>query len=268
MKKINQKGQATLLAILIITTISIVTAVGVSSRQNAALKRSSYTKQTDQGFACANSAVDTALLCIRTKEEANLDPVTCTISSPVTLTGGACSYQYSVSSYTPDASGILKYPSIQRDSVLQIRTEKVNDIQISWNSTAFLEISHIYRDGGDYKMDKYLVKRTNDSAPSGVTVGDGFSNWSGPSFYVLSSPAFFLHDSESILRIRPYFADALDVQIKSNDGDFATLSQGFKITAKGTAGAVIRNLEVIRTNPQLPAIFDYVLYSEEGSITK
>ena len=260
--KFSSKGQATLLAILIATAVAVVTAVGVTSRQNSSVRRSTYTAQTDQAFSCANSSVDSALLCIATAEKNGSSPLSCVESNTV-LSDSNCTYSYTVSNLN-DAT--IKLSTLTKDSVQQFNTSNNNSATFRWRKiqssgdNPALEITQAYEQSGNYNMQKTAVRC--GSVPSGVSV-DGFSSATpdGSGYCTLNYPLTL--SSNSLVRVKPLFAGA-EVNFTISNAQ----NQGYKITAQGVAGGTVRNIEVLRMNPQLPSIFDYVLYSEEGSITK
>lgn len=263
-------GQATLLAILIATAVAVVTAVGVTSRQNSSIRRSTYTAQTDQAFSCANSAVDVALLCISNAEQSGNNPLSSCASNNASLSASNCTYSYTVSSIT---GGTINISTLPKDSVQQFNTSGTTSIDVRWRKSSSdasvpqpaIELTYAYQSGTNYNMDK-VAWSYNGAFPSGVST-EGFTSVSNISGGFATTTYNFPGGASnpSLVRIKPLFSDA-ELTVTINGASVP--AQGYRITTQGVAGGTVRNIEVLRMNPQLPAIFDYVLYSEEGSITK
>jgi len=280
-----QSGQTTLLVVLMVMAVSLGIGIAVSQRSNTSIRKSTYTSQTDQAFSCANSAVEKALLCIKDKEDAGLDPTLtseCDGSALSNLqdSGGKdiCSLSYTISSLTMPSTDVnqLIFEKIPKDAVQQIDTSTGGSLVLNFKSLqgidnpSAIEVTEAYLDttDGTYKMKKWAYGCDNGtgSFPSSDLTGFTMANTltvNGVDFCHVDLSSSFVTSPESLVRIRTYLDDVtLGVY-----GD-ASNNLGFLVNASGTAGTVVRNLEVKRMNPQLPPIFDYVLYSEEGSITK
>ena len=244
---------------------SLLVGLAVSQRAGSGIRRSTYTGQTDQAFSCATSGVEDALLCVTDKEKAGQDPTTC-VKPPQDLT--SCSYSYTVSSLT-DTS--ITIDLLEKDSVQQFNVAGDASVKVTWgvNSSGGekpgIEISYVYKNGTAFEMKKsaYIcngIPNTSDHSPTPT----GFTSSTAVSEKCSQTITLGSTNSPAVLRIRPFFSD-VSLTVGGLSG---SNSQGYKINSQGTAGTVTRNIEVLRMNPQLPAIFDYVLYSEEGSITK
>ena len=264
---LNQKkpGVATLAAVTIVMFTSLLVGLAVSQRAGSGIRRSTYTGQTDQAFSCATSGVEDALLCVTNEEKAGGDPTSCSASNtPLS----SCSYSYTVSNLVDTT---LTIDLLEKDTVQQFNVSGDSTVNVTWgvNSSGGekpgIEISYIYKNGTDYEMKKsaYIcngITSTSDHSPSPT----GFSSSTAISEKCSETITLGAANSPAVLRIRPFFSDIS----LSTSGLSGSNSQGYKIASQGTAGTVTRNIEVLRMNPQLPAIFDYVLYSEDGSITK
>lgn len=272
-----KSGQATLLAILIVSAVAIVTAVGVATRQSIGVRRTTYTSQTDQAFGCANSAVDAAMLNIKEKEEAGINPSGDSVSGQTLQdedSSDICTYSYDISDLTADSGGI-SIAKLPRDAVQQFTTDGASNVGITFTKLTTpegedpnvgLEVTVAYQESsGDTGVQKVLgycgispdtTKGFTNITPDALTKKCTLN----VDFGALGVPS----GAQSIIRIRPYY-DSVTLEVS---GLPAGVSQGYLISAHGVSGTVQRNIEVMRMNPQLPAIFDYVLYSEEGSITK
>ena len=264
---ITLRGQATLLAILIATAVAVVTAVGVTSRQNSSVRRSTYTAQTDQAFSCANSAVDVALACITNVEKSGGSPLTnCTTAATGTaLSGSNCTFNYTVSNLTDSTINIS---TLTKDSVQQFNTSGNSTALVRWRKiqssadNSALELTFAFENpAGTFSMQKTAV--SCGTPPSGISIS-GFGSPLTPDGNGYCTLSYGITNfPNSIVRVKPLFSSVELTFTLSNPQN-----QGYKINATGVAGGTVRNIEVLRMNPQLPSIFDYVLYSEEGSITK
>lgn len=259
----KKPGIATLVAVTIVMFTSLLVGLAVSQRAGSGIRRSTYTGQTDQAFACATSGVESALLCITNEEKAGRDPATCA-QTDIDLT--SCKYKYTVRKLTDDAVNI---DLLEKDSVQQLDVSGRSNITLEFginnadDSNPGLEVSYIYKNGSAYEMKKFAYLCPIGGASKTHNSMSGFDSLPVSSSKC-SKTITLDNKSPAIVRIRPYFAD---INLKVS-GLGTTNMQGYSVSSSGTAGTVTRNVEVLRMSPQLPAIFDYVLYSEEGSITK
>ena len=268
----NRKGQTTLLMVLMVMVVSLGVGLAVSQRTATNIRKTTNVKQTEQAFGCAQTGIDKALLCIKDKETAGGDPkADCSATDTPLIENSktVCTYTYTVGDYLPDSAGSLEFKNLPKDAVQQLITNNVSSINVKWKplkegDSTGLEVTYAYKDGSDYKMEKFFNWCGN--SPSNFTGftpltpdGEGYCNTD------LSFPSPV--SNESLVRIRTYGGD-VNLIVSSSDADFSGIVQGYLIKSTGSAGTVKRTIQVARMNPQLPAIFDYVLYSEEGSITK
>lgn len=270
-----KSGQATLLAILIISAVAIVTAVGVATRQNIGVRRTTYTSQTDQAFGCANSGVDKAMLCIKEAEEGGDDPILDCVENDVALQDEdsveICKYSYTVSNLVPEA-GKISLAKLPRDAVQQFAADPGSNLTIEFAKFSDdlpdvgLEVTVAYEEtSGNTGVEKVLEYcGTAPQTASGFNELTPDATTKSCTFNVNLSDIGVPSGAETIVRIRPYYGSVT----LAVSGLPESVSQGYLISSHGVSGTVQRNIEVMRMNPQLPAIFDYVLYSEEGSITK
>ena len=289
-----QKGQTTLLIVLMVMAVALGIGVAVSQRSTTNLRGGTFTNQTDQAFSCANSGVEDALLCVKTEETAgNPLPGACATATETLYDDGTnvasatnnpvCGYKYDVAELRADSTivsgkSVLSFKKLPKDSVQQFITTGMDQIQIYWanfhdiTNPAAIEITHAYYDGTEYKMEKWAY-----TCPSAIADVTGFelkglvdtdidadTNDDSCDTGLIN----IISSAESIVRVRSYIDDISFSILSPSSGGFDSIVQGYQIDSQGTAGTVQRNIQVYRMNPQLPPIFDYVLYSEEGSITK
>ncbi len=264
-----KKGQTTLLMVLMVMVVSLGVGLAVSQRTATNIRKTTNVKQTDQAFSCAQSAVEVALKCIKDKESSSQDPTSCSASNQY-ISGDTtnCNYSYTVENYKA-SSGSLEFKLLPKDAVQQLKTTGVDSLTVKWkpldsSSTSGVEVTEAYKtSSSNYSMEKNFF--WCGSSPANIT---GFTeinaNGSGYCEKTISLNGGAL---ESLVRIRSYGGD-INLTVSSSDNDFNNIVQGYLITSSGRAGQVERTVKVARMNPQLPAVFDYVLYSEEGSITK
>jgi Tfp pilus assembly protein PilX len=262
-----QSGATTLVIVIGIMSLSLAIGLAVASRSFTGIRRTTYVSQTDQAYSCANSAVEIALNAIK-QAEANSSTPSTTASDTI---NGVCNYSYRLT----DIINNVEIKNLKANDVQQLIMTGDNSVSITWGQVSGtaepyhgLEVTYAYLQSGNYNMQKYayycgdiLPVNPDDSSPniSGFT-NTGDTDGDGRCTVTLNlSPI----SNQSIIRIKPYFADAY-----VNVTGLPSSRQGYRITASGTAGRVTRNITVQRMNPQLPGLFDYVLYSETGSIQK
>ena len=254
----ERSGQATLVIVVIVMVVSLAVGVAASNRAISNIKRVSYTSQSDQALHCAESGAEVALNQIAGDLEGGSSPLKSI--GPITLTDTRtpptpiCSYSYVVSEFIalgPD--GILDYPLVKQDDVQEVNLEGYNgnvDFYFGSDNTASLELTFIKGSSPPYSVEKkaYYCASSNDFEDGSINSGQG-----------LPCGAGFSINEYKIVRMRPLFADTKIVVEFGSDSP----SQGYVIDSVGKADTVERKVRVIRTKPQLPAVFDYAIFSEQ-----
>jgi len=256
---IKNRGQATLVIVVIVMVVSLAVGVAASNRAISNIKRVSYTSQSDQALHCAESGAEVALNQIAEDLESGSDPLRSGVG-PISLTDtkvpptSICSYNYTVSEFIAKASlgGTLDYPLVKQDDAQEVNLEGYSgdvDFYFGSDDTASLELTFVKGSSPPYSIEKYAYYCLSPN---------DFENGSGGGNGTLPCGASFSASDYKIVRMRPLYADTSVVVKFGNDSP----PQGYVIDSMGKADTVERKVRVIRTKPQLPAVFDYAIFSE------
>lgn len=283
----NQSGQIIVLVLLILF-LGLTVALSVVSRTLSDLKQTTVTDESSRAFSAAEAGIEEAL---RTGIGA---------PAPVDL-GNKANYQVEITS----ASGVAEYAFPQKvahDDTQQIWLAAHDDsgnvvesafadlgdkIYVEWGDSGdseagntAIEISLIYKDGGDdYKMEKWAVDpktRSNfETAVACPIAGSGDNCKIGAGIYTFKYSkeldiASFRGGAKipMALRLRPLYNETPQpLGVKFLEAGKSFPAQGREIISTGTSGTVTRKVKVFKSYASLPAIFDYVLFSN-SDITK
>lgn len=252
--KTKNYGQATLVVVIIVMVASLAVGVAASNRAISNIKRVTFTAQSDQAFHCAESGAEVALQQITSDIKGGTDPITTadvTASLTDSLGKAICSYAYSVSAFEGDS---LEFPVVKQDDVQELTLDGYNgNIEFCYGNqdeldegqTASLELIFV-GDSPPYNMEKTL-----QNTCGGCSIAGG-----PPCSYNYNA------SGKKLVRVRPLYYDTrLIVKFFSPPSP----NQGYLINSRGNAGEVERRVQVIRTNPQLPALFDFAIFSQSES---
>lgn len=249
----RNSGQATLVVVILVMIISLAVGVASSNRAISNIRRATYTSQGDQALHCAESGAEEGLNRINEQEEQGGSPLGSYEDALEDSEGvSICAYRYTVS----DFSGtVLTYPLVKSDDVQEINLEGYTgtlNIYFGSDNTASLEITFIKGTSAPYSVEKFTY---NCTEPRDNNFDDGSS--AGGMTLPCGTDSFTFSSDYKIARVRPLYADTKIVAEFSNSSP----SQGYLIDSTGTAGIAERKVQVIRSRPQLPAVFDYSIFS-------
>jgi|SRR3989338_1929565 len=259
MKK--KKGQV-LVLVLLVVVVALAVGLSVASRNLTNLRTTTQTEQSQRAFNAAEGGIEDVLSRIS-------DPSIVSGSTfPVTVGDLEASVTVNKEDYF--------FWTIPEGEVGQVDLEgppqATGDVQIEWGTTsdgspaASIEVTLVYDDGsGNYgQVRRALGVDTDHPDQTGfenpdITCSLGFSKCKTISLSVPGTP--------KILRIRPFWNQAT-VKVTADTGG-SLPDQQYTVTSSATSElGLTRKIEVTKTAlPQLPAVFDYVLYSE-GDIVK
>ncbi len=264
----SERGSALL---IIVGVLAVLTVAGLafSSRSISTLKQTGLSTQSDQAYACAEAGAEEALGKLE-KDDAFPGP------GNGTLTDNGkdlCTYEYTIEADPPSGTGTYEF-LLEQDQTVQISLTGAtagDTGSINWYKTgsdtgdcpdrAALLAAWVFYQGG-YQMTKEIRDPCQaQRSGNGFTAIDGDGVGGYTYGFAFSIPA---HDPGKpvLLRLRALYTDTHGM-IKVDTGSLP--EQGKRILAKGAAGASVRQVEVKRSNPSLPTIFDYVLFSGANS---
>ncbi len=268
--------------ILVLLAVVVVLAIGLSvaSRNITNLRTSTQTEQSQRAFTAAEGGVEDVLSNL---EQIGEDIALNTGASGCNIAGDTADCDVGVGGL--DASVQVKssrvyQAAIQLGNVAQIDLSGFNGdhVKVEWakeddefsvddGGSAAVEISLVYG-ASPYNIERWYFPGTISGAARSETSG---SNPSGTSSCV---PSGFEHcvdvdvssfQPPQVLRIRPFFTRTT-VKVAGVDDDLEPQTYDVSSTATTEIG-VTRKVQVSRSAlPQVPAVFDYAIYSENDII--
>jgi len=296
-RKVSQQGQA-LVIIIMVMVLSLATGLAVSNRSTSSVHQTANIANSEQALATAESAAEELLKISFTSCPVSTPDCNSTVVGSVvptlnymnnqnhTVTCNTFSSDFSLPCWkdfgnggtalvtvktTPDVVASSPFDFyLEKDDTQQVWFKRgavggpyTGNLDILWSQTSeytigtepALEISVITSsDGVNYSMSKYaydfVLGRDNGFTK---TVN---SSCTAPYSFCLTSPLSVTN--AYALRIRTFYSGS-SVRVKPQTGSIPF--QGHVITAIGQVGDVKRTVQVIKTAPQLPAVFDYGIYS-------
>lgn len=272
--KLSSRGQ-TAVFVFILLLVGLTIGLSLSTRTVKDLQSSVGSDLSSRAFVAAEAGLEEAL-------RQNLDSIsTGTFTEPATFpTDNKATYSYKVAKTASFAQ------TISQDNAVQLRLKGDDgsffsgDLQVYWlkitdtvensqGNRPSLELTFIKQTGGSYTLTKYALNSENKSnnfhnpdgstqAPvtnalpnyvTGQATDNGYSN--------LATIRISAGDRYDAIRIRPLYNKA-SVTVKGT----GLPTNSYVITSQGVAAnSVTRVVEVTRTIPALPPIFDYVLFN-------
>ena len=283
MKK--RSGQI-LILVLLVVVVALAVGLSIASRNITNLRTSTQTAQSQRSFSAAEGGVEDVL--------SRLQSIT---STPTFQSTGTYSDTVTVGDIVANVNikAQLTYETvIELGDVGQVKLDGATGgpiaIQIDWvkanDSTEYadpatleLTVLRIAGGSGNLVQDRYAVSPVLTARPGtlhgSVQTGPFLNSNSGcsptsPSYSKCVQISFPNPVANArILRIRPFWNKTTVRVTTVLSGTSALPVQTYDVTSTATTElGVTRKVQVTRTAlPQLPAVFDYALYSD-GSITK
>lgn len=253
MKTARKSGQI-LILVLLIVVVALAVGLSVAARNITNLRTSAQTEQSQRAFTTAEGGVEDVLSKLST------------VATEVASSGGTKDYTVNVGSL--DATVTVKssttYQStIELGNVGQIDLKNASgSIQIDWAQTgetpaATMAVTQYTSSAGTYGQDRKLFQ---GDAFAGRAESGTFDNPGSctPANGFAKCAVVTVQPNAVLLRIRPFWIKATT---KVSGASIPVQAYDISSTAK-TAAGITRKVQVTRTAlPQLPAAFDYVLFS-------
>ncbi len=268
MKRKHESGQVVIL-IMLVMLIGLTIGLSLVSRSLQDLRQTSVSDFRNRAFTVSESAVEESLrqgLSILATSGGcasvpgyswNATTSTCTVTSSL----NGVSYNYAVSS---GASGAyITKTNVAKDDVVQVDLTGVAGgtvMSVCWDNNASVMVSVVYNSGG-YQIEKWAYNPLASGRSNGfaTAAGNTCSGFSG----TVSQQNITLPANPLLARIRPLYVGA-KIGVSATN----LPSQSYRAVGTATLGNVTAKTEVTQSKPYLPAIFDYVIFSNSGSITK
>ncbi|MBM4401770.1 MAG: hypothetical protein FJ044_00800 [Candidatus Cloacimonetes bacterium] len=271
-----------LLPILLVSTIALAMALAVASRSLKGLKTTGETEESSTAYSAAEAGIEQALYSIETTGSAS------DITSPVAVGAGGYIKELTVTQ-SGGGPNYLVEGAVAKDDVVELKLNGYtgSTLSIYWadssdsqqvplpiQNLASLVITYVYGNP-PYSIKKAAVNcdtsRSNGfaNAGTGITIdieGQTVQMYCGYNFCVNNSCDAIIPSGAApqIIRLRPMYNKA-GILVQAETGT-SLPSQMLTIKSTGQAGKTERTVEVTRSKPSLPAIFDFVLFSGSSSI--
>ncbi len=261
----KRKSGQILILILLIVVVSLAVGLSVASRNITNLRTSTQAEHSQRALSAAEGGVEEVLSRLST------------VASQVPVGGSATIDVQQIGEITPTvivtASNIYE-STIEPGEIGQVDLDgAIGTIQIEWvkkpteeSTPASVEVTLVNKDpvSGEYSQ---VRKAWAGGHPESAGNEEGFVAPTGSSLDYKLSESLSVGAGPVLLRVKPFWARTT-VRVTCSSG--CTLpTQTYDVVSEAqTEIGVTRKIQVTRTAlPQLPAAFDYVLYSE-GLITK
>jgi len=259
MKKRN--GQV-LILVLLIVVVALAVGLSVASRNITNLRTSTQSEQSQRAFSAAEGGVESVIA----------NPGVGTTNVPVGNLNATVQVLASNVYQSVVEEGSVGQIDLNgaSGSNLQIEWVKTGDLQedkTQGGVPASVEITRIDESGGVYSQQRFAFTGSSDEAQNGKE--EGFALPTNCSVDFVKCAQISVNLSSRILRVRPFWNRAT-IKVTAVNGSNPHLpNQTFQVISTATTElGVTRKIQVDKTAlPQLPAAFDYVLYSE-GKIEK
>lgn len=258
-----QRGQIVLVALLI-GLVVLTIGLGVANRSITDIKLSRQEEESTRAFNVAEAGIEEFLkeadLSVHVKRHVNPDVDGTGIRRVIDVAGeGELEVALKPNETAEiDLSGIDYEDSLR---IYWIDTEKGEDpgscSEGEGQASASIEVMIYHKEG-----DIYSVRRSGFNSCSGLY--NEFEEADAGSDPFKSATDIFVNNDDKLVRVRVLYNEAtIHIVGRSSLG-----VQMYKITSRAQASVgETRQIEVERTKPALPAIFDYVLFSG-GSLVK
>jgi len=296
-KRKSQEGQA-LIIILMVMVLSLATGLAVSTRTTSTVHQTTNLANSEQALASAESAVEEILATSNLPGcDANCNNNAATIGnthlyksakgSAADCTAFPCYRDFSAGGdwstgaivtvdNTPDFDTNTPFTFfLEKNDVQQVwlDTSGVTSLDICWQKDSeagpdvALEIIAIKDDSGSYSLAKYAFDSEALSRLNGFDGSLDAGRDIMGSHYNFCKNNLDIGSTTKALRVRSFYGGSSVVVAPATGQTNKIQYQGHVITSTGYFGDAQRTIEVTKTLPQLPAIFDYAVYSG-GALTK
>jgi type II secretory pathway pseudopilin PulG len=234
--KENSSSGQIILAVLLVMAVILTVGLAALSRSVTDIRISKETEESARAFSAAEAGIEEAL---------NQDLSV--------WSGGDVTVGDLTASVTVDTKNTFQ-TRIERNETAEVNLlDYEGDVTVSWSGEG-LELTLFYPSGSTYKLTRWALK------PMGSGCGQDFEELSSPT-KTITVPS---GSGKKALRVRP-ICSAAEVTV-----DAAGLPvQSYLIRSSTTIeeGGQTRVVEVSKSNPVLPPVFDYVLFSG-GDLSK
>jgi Tfp pilus assembly protein PilX len=289
------KGSSGQILVLVLLVVLIGMSIGLSiaSRTLSNLRDTTNLNLSNRAFNAAEAGIEHALTKLNNDPHA-CDNDACTADMTGSGITGVDSFKITTSTIGEN-SNAFSIESVNRDDVVQVNLEGYagSTIKVYWgttadhgncggtgaNTTAAIVVNVVYKLSGTYGMSKAALDDcatahnnnfnstdvTDTPSPATITAQDGSSHTGYgymSSINVKNDGSGLVPSGATVLlaRIRLMYGDSTE-QVAIAPVGANLPNQGQQITSTAVAGQTQRTVKVVRSNTNLPAIFDYALFN-------
>lgn len=264
------KSGQILILVLLIVVVALAVGLSVASRNITNLRTATQTDQSQRAFTAAEGGVESVLSNLGIYA-ANPN-ITSGVSAPVVvgdLTANVNVRGYDYFESTVDLGNVAQIDLTGVSGSIQVDWAKGSAENAPPDGPASIEIAQLF--GSPLNQERWYIQGQAGNRGGNEVIGSnpsGYSTGCSPSSGFAKCVLIDAKADTKILRVKPFFASTT---LKVSGTNLVV--QTYDITSEVSAqpnlpSGVARKVKVSRTKlPQLPAIFDYVLYSE-GNIVK
>ncbi|MBU1110132.1 hypothetical protein KKB83_00745 [Patescibacteria group bacterium] len=266
---IDRKGQV-VVWIVLISVVGLTLGLSIASRSLSNIQQASELEETNRAFSAAEAGIEEALYALESTGAAS------SVLIPVSLSEAGSEYSYIVSEGGGGNELILAAP-LTKDNVVQVNCSGMSgNLTVYWvkdgtsqdqdGNRASLLLTFISQESvpaSDYEVirEAYNPFEEHTSRGNGFLQASSITETVGGIDFREKTASILLPGAgtDQILRIQAFYNGVPNTIALKADSSFP--SQYHTITSTGSAGDVERTVQVTRSNPSLPAFFDYTLFN-------
>jgi hypothetical protein len=272
-RKKNQSGQIALIGVLV---LMIATTVGLSliARSTTDVSVSRNIEESNRAFSAAEAGIEESLKSgSGSGGDVTVDP-SLGVKYNVAVSdvgGGVGAFEFPQPTVKEDTETVWLVDHDAAGNIIETPTYKTNTIDVCWSSGSpnpAIVVSVLYhKNGGTYQIAKVVfdpdsrIPNLTASAAPGCTANTAYKgtiNFPGLGITPIS-------DTVIALRIRPVYTGARIAVLPTQN----LPHQGSTVQSTGTSGSNVSRKIVAYKEYRAPAsIFDYTVYSEQGSFSQ
>lgn len=249
----KESGQIAVL-VLLVSVVGLTIGLSVASRTITGLKQEASLEATNRAFSAAEAGIEEALSKLRGLTPGVPFPTGLLTPTGIPLEGGSSLYQIE---QTGGGGSAYQVTALNKDDAVEIKLNgNPGQLQIQWTTpsgSAHTALGIFTVTAGGAIGEKYgLVCNNND-----VGNFDGFLRVDP------CSSTFSVGSNTRLLRARLMCDSCTSTDLTIQPlGGYQLSAQSYKVSSTGSAAGTERSVEVSESLPSLPAIFDFVLFSQ------
>jgi len=248
----NTKGQIVPL-ILLIVLVGATIGFSIAGTTIKNIQETNLVEESNRAYSAAEAGIEEKLLELEQSGTAT------NLTTPQTLSSDA-----QVKQVTVQQNQSLSIAKLAKDDVAQLNLDcstcSAGTVTATWQSGSALVVTKISGNTEPYTVNRWALK-------CNLAVTNNFETATYNSSTQKCSYTFNVSGvTDKLMRLRVMYQDTSLVVQPSGSGIIPV--QGTVLTSTGKSGETERTVQVERSIPIAPAIFDYVLFSSQGSLSK